>query len=199
MRYFITATSTDSGKTLVSALLCEALNADYWKPIHAGRPTDSEVIRLLTKARVHPEAYLLERPMSPHAAAEKEGRHISLDQIKCPLSDRPLVIEGAGGLLVPINKDAFIIDLISYCQAEAILVVNTYLGCINHALLSIEALKNRGIKLRGLVFNGERMPESEAIIEQHSKCKCLLRLPMLKQVNAASLLPYVTQLRKVFK
>ena len=184
MRYFVTATDTGSGKTLVSALLCSALQAAYWKPVQAGRPTDSEQIRswMGKDVRIFPEAYVLEMAASPHTAAAAEGTHISLSKLSCP-SVSPLIIEGAGGLLVPLNEEELMIDLISQLQTEVILVVNAYLGCINHALLSIEALRSREIALRGVVFNGNAMPESESIILKHSGLSCLLRIPYLQQIQ----------------
>ena len=199
MRYFVTAIGTDSGKTLVSALLCKALGADYWKPIQAGRPTDSEQIRAWLKTtHIFPEAYLFERACSPHAAAQAEGIDVSLCSICPPSSTRPLVIEGAGGLLVPINESYFIIDLLKKLEAEVVLVVNTYLGCINHALLSAHLLKDKQIPLKGLVFNGPRMPESESAIEKHTGYSCILRIPSLKQVNTAIIEHYALELKEAW-
>ena len=197
MKYFVTATGTDSGKTLVSALLCRALKATYWKPIQAGRPTDSDQMRswLGEALRVLPEACVLERAASPHAAAAAQGKYISLGELPSLPPVSPLVVEGAGGLLVPLNEREFIIDLISQLRAEVILVVNTYLGCINHALLSAEALRSRKISVRGIVFNGPSMPESESIILKHSSYSCLLRIPQLQQVRTADIEKYAALLQ----
>ena len=185
---------------LFLALLCSALQAAYWKPIQAGRPTDSEQIRkwLGKDVRILSEGYTLEMAASPHAAAAAEGKHILLSKLSCP-SVFPLIIEGAGGLLVPLNEEELMIDLISYLQTEVILVVNTYLGCINHALLSVEALVSRKIALRGIVFNGHTMQESESIILKHTGLSCLLRIPQLQQIRQPDIQKYAQLLRRVLK
>ncbi|HET6225481.1 MAG TPA: dethiobiotin synthase, partial [Bacteroidia bacterium] len=139
---FVTGIGTDVGKTIVSAVLVEALKADYWKPVQTGsffsRDT-TEVKRIVsnTKSQFFPESYLLKQPMSPHAAAELEGLEIQIDQIKLPATNNHLIIEGAGGLMVPLNRKYFMIDLIEKFNAEVILVVKNYLGSINHTLLSV--------------------------------------------------------------
>ncbi|MBO3698603.1 dethiobiotin synthase [Roseivirga sp. E12] len=186
MNYFVTAIGTDSGKTLVSSILVEALKADYWKPVQAGMPTDSDSVRgWLSNEHsvVHPETHLLKIPASPHAAAKYEHLSIVLDDFVLPETDNEVVIEGAGGLLVPLNDEDFVIDIAVALQVPVILVANLYLGSINHTLLTIDYLKRNNIEVKGLVFNGESNPESERIIEQHSGYKVLLRLPKLGLVN----------------
>ncbi|MEQ8808331.1 MAG: dethiobiotin synthase, partial [Imperialibacter sp.] len=151
-RYFVTAIGTDSGKTLVSAIVCEALHADYWKPIQAGMPRDTDTVQSLVsneKTQFHPEAYLLNTPASPHAAAKADGVEISLTKVKLPKTDNCLIIEGAGGLMVPLNDYDFIGDLIIELKAEVILVANLYLGSINHTLLSAEYLKAHKVPVAG--------------------------------------------------
>lgn len=186
MDYFITAIGTDSGKTLVSAILCEALQADYWKPIQAGIPRDADFIASHIsneKTNIYPEAYLLNTPASPHAAAKIDGLKIKLEDFKKPISPNILIIEGAGGCLVPINDNNFVIDLATVFQAEIILVANLYLGSINHTLLTVEAIKKRELKVKGIIFNGNPNPESERIILHHSGWPCLLHIDVEKEVN----------------
>jgi dethiobiotin synthetase len=198
VNYFVTAIGTDSGKTLVSAIFCEALLADYWKPVQAGTPRDTEQVRKLisnTTTNFHPEAYLLQTPASPHAAAKIDGLKITLADFKVPVSSNRLIIEGAGGCLVPLNDADFIIDLIPLFQAQAIVVANLYLGSINHTLLTFEALRKRDIPVRGLVFNGDRNEESEQIILKHTSAKCLLRIGQEASINADVVRKYATLLK----
>jgi dethiobiotin synthetase len=140
MNYFVTAIGTDSGKTLASAILCKALAADYWKPVQAGYPTDSETVKNLVQSpqvHIHSERYIFKTPASPHAAAALESVHIGLQDFTLPNKiSSNLIIEGAGGCLVPLNDRDFVIDLASKFQAEVILVSNLYLGSINHTLLT---------------------------------------------------------------
>ncbi len=186
MNYFVTAIGTDSGKTLVSSILVEALKADYWKPVQAGMPTDSETVQDLVstgQTKIHPETHLLKLPASPHAAAKYEHLSIQMDDFVLPETDNEIVIEGAGGLLVPLNDQDFVIDIAVALNAPVILVANLYLGSINHTLLTIDYLKRNNIEVKGLIFNGESNPESERIIEKHSGYKVLLRLPKLGLVS----------------
>lgn len=199
MNYFVTAIHTDSGKTLVSAILCEALQAGYWKPIQAGFPTDSETVAQLisnAKTTIHPEAYVLKMPASPHASAKAEGIEINRGKIKLPLPSQDLIIEGAGGCLVPLAKDFFVTDLITMFQAEVILVSNLYLGSINHTLLTVEALKSRGISIKGIIFNGEPNAESESIILSTTKLPVLLRVLQEPTITKEVVQRYAQQLKK---
>jgi len=179
MNYFVTAIGTDSGKTLASAILCQALAADYWKPVQAGMPTDTDEVKRLVinpEIKFHKEQYLLRTPASPHAAAKLDGISISLQSFTLPRTHNTLIIEGAGGCLVPINDEDFVIDLASHFNATVVLVANLYLGSINHTLLTIEALRNRKLNIKGIIFNGEPNAESERIILHHTKLKCLLHI-----------------------
>jgi dethiobiotin synthetase len=178
MNYFVTAIHTDSGKTLVSAILCEALRADYWKPIQAGAPYDADTVRSLIapSLTLHPSAHVLKMPASPHAAAAAEGITISLNDINAPSTEKDLVIEGAGGCLVPLNDTDFVIDMATRFKAQLILVSNHYLGSINHTLLTFEALQKRGLMIKGIIFNGAENPETERIILHHTRLRCLLRI-----------------------
>ncbi len=198
MNYFITGIDTDSGKTLVSAIMCEALKADYWKPVQAGMPTDSDVVRSLVgpTLTIHPEAYLLNTPASPHAAAKRDGVEIKIHSISLPKTTGDLVIEGAGGCLVPLNDHEFVIDLIRHFYATTILVADLYLGSINHTLLTIEALQKRDLPISGIIFNGPSNPESERIILLHSKLKCLLKIKKEDVVDKKVIRKYADELIK---
>ncbi|MDQ3395419.1 MAG: dethiobiotin synthase [Bacteroidota bacterium] len=197
MIFFVTAIGTDSGKTLISAIFSEALGADYWKPVQSGQPKDSDTVKVLVskKITVHPETYCLNTPASPHVAAKIDGISISLEKFSIPNYKDHLIIEGAGGLLVPLNEEDKIADLIVKLNVPVILVVNLYLGCINHSLLTIEALKIRKITIAALVFNGDPNKESEQQIKKHANTKQVFHVGNEKNVdvemvkrNAAKLL-----------
>lgn len=171
-KLFVTGIGTDVGKTIVSAILVEALKADYWKPIQAGyeNGTDTQLVKQLisnTNSTLFPEAYLLKTPASPHLAAANDGVNIELSKLVIPASvNNNIIIEGAGGLMVPLNNNDYVIDLINHFDCEVVLVSRNYLGSINHTLLSIEAIKKRGCKIAGIIFNGERNKSTEEIILQ---------------------------------
>ncbi|MBK7871370.1 MAG: dethiobiotin synthase [Saprospiraceae bacterium] len=185
---FVTGIGTEVGKTVISAILVEALQADYWKPIQAGDLDNSDAMKIQrwisnSRTRIHPEAYRLHTPMSPHTAAEIDGIRIELPNIKLPNSQNFIIVEGAGGLFVPLNNKDDIIDLIQYLQMPVILVSKHYLGSINHTLLSIEALLHRNIPVAGLIFNGDENPSSESIIQQRSGVPILGRVGDLGEMN----------------
>lgn len=168
MKLFITGIGTDVGKTIASAIITEALEADYWKPIQAGdvETSDSHKIKQYisnTKTQIFPNSYLLNTPASPHLAAELDDVVIDLKKIQEPVTQNHLVIEGAGGLFVPLNDTDTIADLIR-TDYKVIVVSRHYLGSINHTLLTIEALKQRNIDIAGIVFNGNELPSTEDII-----------------------------------
>ncbi|RKQ51678.1 dethiobiotin synthetase [Roseivirga pacifica] len=186
MQYFVTAIGTESGKTLISAILTEALKADYWKPIQAGEPGDTERVQELVSnpiTKFHPETHRLKLPASPHAAAKYEHKAIALDDFILPETNNDVIVEGAGGVLVPLNDHDFVIDIAKELNCEVVLVANLYLGSINHTLLTVDYLKRNDIPVKGIIFNGEGNEESERIIEKHSGYKVLLRLPKLSLVN----------------
>ena len=197
-KIFVTGIGTDAGKTFVSSILVEALKADYWKPIQTGNffSTDSADVKnwiTNTQTKIHPEAYSLKQPMSPHIAAELDGVTITLDSIHLPETKNTLIIEGAGGVLVPINKKEFIIDLVKKFDLEVILVIHNYLGSINHSLLSIEALKKRGANILGVVFNGAPDKVSQDIIIEHSGLKLLGNINTEKEINKEVVLRYAKE------
>jgi dethiobiotin synthetase len=199
MNYFVTAIGTDSGKTIASAILCEALNADYWKPVQAGTPKDSDTVRNLISNQqtiIHPEKFILNTPASPHAAAKIDGVTINVSDFQIPKSANPIIIEGAGGCLVPLNDHAFVIDLATHLKTEVIVIANLYLGSINHTLLTFEALTFRNLPIRGIIFNGEPNAESQNIILKHTKAPELLHIKREQSVTKSVIREYATMLRK---
>lgn len=169
---FITGIGTDIGKTIVSAVLVNQLKTAYWKPVQAGdlHYTDSDKIRQLTNNtvnQVYPERHRFQLPASPHKAAKAEGIKITLQDFVLPQTNHQLLIEGAGGLFVPLSDSLLMIDLIGHFQADTVLVVRNYLGCINHTLLSIHALTSKNIRLKHLVFNGDFDDDTLQIIVHH--------------------------------
>jgi dethiobiotin synthetase len=196
--YFVTGIDTDSGKTLVAAILCEALSADYWKPIQAGLPKDSDRIKELisnSQTKIHSEKFLLKTPASPHAAAKIDNIEINITDFELPNTKNNLVVEGAGGCLVPINDKDFVIDIIKKLNIEVILVADLYLGSINHTLLTTEALHNRSIPIKGIIFNGESNEHSEKIILHHSKLNLLGRIEKEKTIDKGLVSKYASVLR----
>lgn len=198
MNYFVTGIDTDSGKTLVSAILCEALQADYWKPVQAGLPRDADTVKSLTResVRIFPEAYILNTPASPHAAAAIDGVIIELAKFVAPDTQNDLVIEGAGGCLVPLNDTDFVIDIAPEVADAVILVADLYLGSINHTLLTVEALKKRELPVKGIIFNGKSNPESERIILHHTGLPCLLRIAPGEIINHETVKRYAERLKE---
>ena len=184
--FFITGIGTDVGKTVVSAIICEALNADYFKPIQAGdcengdRKTLAGLISNKT-SQIHPCRYNLTSAMSPHAAAQIDGVEINIDSIKPPQTANNIVIEGAGGLLAPLNNTQTVIDLIKP-NYHVILVSRHYLGSINHTLMSLEMLKQKGINV-SLVFNGNENKDSESIIQSMSNKAIIGRINQVNSVD----------------
>lgn len=174
---FITGIGTGVGKTIISAILVEHLKADYWKPIQSGdlENSDTMMVKSLvsnTTSVFHPETYCLTQPYSPHKSAALDGIVIDSEKIILPETNNQLIIEGAGGLMVPLNDSFLMIDLIKQLDAEVILVSKNYLGSINHTLLSIEALRHRAIPLKSIIFNGPQDIDSESIIKKQSSISC---------------------------
>ncbi len=181
-RFFITGIDTGVGKTITSVAICASGIADYWKPVQAGNleNTDTDVIRKLTDkfgVVCHDEAFRLKMAASPHIAAKNENVSIRISKFKLPDTDNHIVIEGAGGLMVPLNDNEYMIDLISALNSEIILVINNYLGSINHSLLSLKIIENYNLKLKGLVFCGSTQLSSEEYIISHSPVKNIWRIP----------------------
>lgn len=202
-RFFVTGIGTDVGKTIASAILVESLHADYWKPIQAGDldNTDTMKVRSLisnTTSKFHPETYQLTKPVSPHAAAEADGIKINIDTLTLPITTNSLIIEGAGGLMVPLNDKFLVIDLIQKLKAEVILVSSNYLGSINHTLLTVEALKSRNIPIAGIIFNGRSARTSEEYILSYTGLKRLLSIEEEKKIDKEMILKYKAMLKPTF-
>jgi dethiobiotin synthetase len=187
MRFVVTGTDTNIGKTVFCAGLCALLGARYWKPVQSGLdgPTDSEVVADLSGAPIVPEAYRLKLAASPHQAAAAEDIAIDPDALVPP--DGPVVIEGAGGLMVPLTRQALFIDVFARWQIPLILCARTRLGTINHTLLSIAAIRARNIPLVGVAFIGDANEESEQTIAELGNVKRLGRLPVIEPLVAGRL------------
>lgn len=188
----ITGTDTDVGKTVFAAMLMLGLEANYWKPIQAGvsEDIDTRTVQNLTGLpddRFFPERYILTEAMSPHRAAELDNVQIDVDGLQPPESEAPLLIEGAGGLMVPLTRRNLQVNLFKRWGLPVILCARTQLGTINHTLLSLEALWNRGVPVHGVAFIGPDMPDTINIIQEQSGVKVLGRLPWLDEINAATL------------
>ena len=180
MKIFITGISTDVGKTITSAIVVEALEADYWKPVQAGDLDNSDSHKVKSqvsnsKSQFYPNSYQLNTPASPHLAAEIDGITIDLKKIQEPKTDNHLVIEGAGGIFVPLNEEDSIIDLIQP-DYKVIVVSRHYLGSINHTLLTIEAIRNRGFEVAGIIFSGSENKATESLILNKTKVKFIGRI-----------------------
>ncbi|WP_030540833.1 dethiobiotin synthase [Sphingobium sp. DC-2] len=191
-RFIVTGTDTDIGKTVFAAALAGALGAHYWKPVQAGLAPEGDketVARLsgLPASRILSEAYRLTTPASPHLAARIDGVEIRLDRLPLPDVEGPLVIEGAGGVLVPVSETLLMADLFAHWSLPVILCAHTGLGTINHSLLSIEALRNRGVTIAGIAFIGDAHEENERIIPELGRVARLGRLPRLPALDAATL------------
>lgn len=191
--FFVTGTDTGIGKTVVSAMLTKSLNATYWKPIQAGLEdeTDTEFVRRVTELpdnQIKPERYCLKTPMSPHGAADIDGVTIAMEDFVLPdYSTDHLVVEGAGGLLVPINRRDMIIDLISYLELPVVLVVRSTLGTLNHTFLSLEALRKRDIPVLGVVMNGPRHQSNYEAIRHYGDIEVLAEIEEMDEVNPQTL------------
>ena len=200
--FFVTGIGTDVGKTIVCAVLVEALKADYWKPIQCGAEpmTDSRSVKNLltnTISKVHPEAYFLKQALSPHAAAELDNVKIDLTKIVLPeTNNSTLIIEGAGGLMVPLNDTDLVADIITHLKAKAIVVSSFYLGSINHTLLTCSELKRRNIPVSGIIFNGKYNRASADIILKQTGLKLLGTIAHEEGFDKNTILRYASQFEK---
>ena len=199
MRLFVTGIGTEVGKTISSSILVENLKADYWKPIQAGELENSDSIKVKnlisnTKSVFHSESYKLKEPMSPHAAAKKDNITIELLKIIPPKTDNHLVIEGAGGVFVPLNKEDCILDIIPKTNSEVVIVSRHYLGSINHTLLTIKALQDRNISIKGIIFSGDENKDTENIIIKMTGIKFLFRINEEIEFNKEIIKKYAQQI-----
>lgn len=182
-RIFVTGIGTDVGKTVVSAILTEALQADYWKPIQCGalQLTDTDRVKRLVSSptsKFHPECYAFPNPVSPHEAAKLNDTKIRLGKLTVPETENTIIIEGAGGIAVPYNyRGDSMLDIAKQCNGEIVVVANTYLGSINHTILTVEYLKSQEVSILGIIFNGVSNTESEQVILNKTKINCLGRIP----------------------
>ena len=190
-RFVITATDTDVGKTVFAAALTQALSGIYFKPVQAGlEETDLDVVRRLTgfpEEHFLPEIYRLRTPASPHRAAEIDGIEIDTARLTLPQATRPLIVEGAGGLLVPLTRSTLYADVFRQWAAPVVLCARTALGTINHSLMSLEALRSRNIPICGIAFIGEENADSERTIVEFGRVKRLGRLPLLQPLTPETL------------
>jgi dethiobiotin synthetase len=192
LRFVVSGTDTGIGKTVFSAALVDALNGLYWKPVQCGldEATDTEVVMRLggvARERILPEAYRLTTPVSPHLSARLDGVSIRPERLVPPMTGRPLVIEAAGGLLVPLSDDLLFADVFARWQIPVILCARTSLGTINHTLLSLEAMRRRAIPVFGIAFIGDENLETQRIIVEMGGVRALGRLPWLAGVSADTL------------
>ncbi|MDH4461377.1 MAG: dethiobiotin synthase [Flectobacillus sp.] len=202
-QFIVAGIGTEIGKTFISSILVEALEANYWKPIQSGGLdyTDTDTVKGLVtnqKSVFYPEAYRLTQPLSPHAAAEIDGVTIEVEDFQLPQTTAPLVVELAGGLMVPLNNDVLNIDLIEKFNLPVVLVTRNYLGSINHTLLSVHLLQSRGIAIKGLIFNGLSNPATESFILNHTKLPLLAKVEEHSEITPSLVSHYATVFKSIF-
>ena len=188
-KFIVTGIGTDIGKTVVSSILAEALKATYWKPVQAGDLDNSDSIKIKKwcseSVQVLPEVFRLSQPLSPHSAAEIDNIKITANDLVLPEVDGNFILEGAGGIMVPLNQEGLLfVDLIPMWNLPVILVSRHYLGSINHTLLTAEILQNRGIKIEGVIFVGDENKSTESIILSKTKLKLIARIPIAEEITS---------------
>jgi dethiobiotin synthetase len=202
MQVFITGTDTNIGKTVVASWLCMHSGYSYFKPIQTGTidATDSQTVQKFVNCKIYPESYSYPKPLSPHIAAKFENEIIDINKIQLPKSDK-LIVEGAGGVLVPINEETLMIDLIKKFNIPTIIVSSSRLGTINHTLLTIEALKARNINILGVIMTGELNKSTCTTIEYYSNVEILAQIPFLNRINNKELnkIQLSRQLKNIFQ
>ena len=189
---FITGTDTGVGKTLLSALLVAALRRKYWKPIQTGacEGTDRDAVMKwagIERQETFPESYIFDHPVSPHLAAEEQGATIDIERIQRPLSPEPLIIEGAGGVLVPINKEALMLDVMRRLDAPVVVAARTTLGTINHTLLTVTAIRSARLRLQGVVMIGRENVENRRAVERYGNVEVVGFIPWLDSIDRETL------------
>lgn len=191
---FVTGTDTDVGKTVAAAWLMLHLQADYWKPVQSGASagsTDTDTVKQITQLpenRFFPSAYTLHAPLSPHEAAKRENTRITLETLALPQCRNRMIVEGAGGLMVPLNEQTCIIDYLQMLSIPAVLVARSGLGTINHTLLSLEALHRRNIPVAGIIINGKKSPHNREALEEYGRTPVIAEIDHLEELNAKTLL-----------
>ena len=188
-KFIVTGIGTDIGKTVVSSILAEALKATYWKPVQAGDLDNSDSIKIKKwcseSVQVLPEAFRLSQPLSPHSAAEIDNIKITENDLVLPEVDGNFILEGAGGIMVPLNQEGLLfVDLIPIWNLPVILVSRHYLGSINHTLLTAEILQNRGAIIEGIIFVGDENKSTESIILSKTKLKLIARIPIAEEITS---------------
>lgn len=201
MRVFVSGTDTNIGKTVVSSWLCLKTGYSYFKPIQTGSQegSDTKTVSQLSNAPFYPEIYSFSNPLSPHLCAKQENVDIDLSRFLLP-SHSHLIVEGCGGVMVPINDDYLFIDLLKAWSIPTILVARSGLGTINHTLLTTEALQERGIKVLGIILNGPLNPENSQAIEFYSGVPVIAQIPFIEKLDRSSLnsLPLTNHLKNIF-
>lgn len=199
---FVTGTDTDVGKTVISSWLCLHGQYSYLKPIQTGSDliTDTDTAKKMTDAHTYQESFIYKEPVSPHLAASLENEEIDIGKIVLPKESR-VIIEGAGGVLVPINKKDLMIDLIKKLAIPVIITARSSLGTINHTLLTIEALRTRDIPILGVIMNGDMNIENEKAIAYYGKVKILASLPVMPDLSKESLqaIPFTKELKQTLR
>jgi dethiobiotin synthetase len=200
MSFIIAGIHTGIGKTICSAILTEALQWDYWKPVQAGSLEDTDSMFVQhnisnTKSKIHPEAYRLKIAASPHYAAEQEHRQIILNDMKLPVTSNEIIVETAGGLLSPLSDTLSNLDLIKHLKLPVILVSNDYLGSINHTLLTFELLKQHKIIIQGIIFSGKEVPSSRAIILKKTNLPLLLSIPFFENITPKAITDFASHIK----
>ena len=188
-KFIVTGIGTDIGKTVVSSILSEALKATYWKPVQAGDLDNSDSLKIKKwcseSVQVLPEVFRLSQPLSPHSAAEIDNIKITANDLVLPEVDGNFILEGAGGIMVPLNQEGLLfVDLIPMWNLPVILVSRHYLGSINHTLLTAEILQNRGAKIEGIIFVGNENKSTESIILSKTKLKLIARIPIAEEITS---------------
>ena len=192
LKFIICGTDTDVGKTLISSFFVRGLKSFYWKPIQSGieTETDSQIILRLSeikKEKILKEAYIFKRPVSPHWAAEIDEKKIDINLLKLPPTDGSLIVETAGGVMVPITRNFLQIDQIKKWDLPVIIVCRSSLGTLNHTLLTIEALKKRNIKILGLIVNGKKHFDNPKTLQEFSKLPIIAEFPRISNVDKNNL------------
>jgi len=199
---FVTGTDTDVGKTVAAACLVQALDGDYWKPVQAGGlsdGTDRQAVQKLVSldnVTFFPSMYELKQPLSPHEAARRDGVEIEIKKFRAPKTSRPLVVEGAGGVMVPLNKRALVIDLMVKLRLPVIVIARSGLGTINHTLLSLKALREKKCNVLGVIMNGKRNQANVAAIENYGHARVLWQMTPIKSLNGKTLARAGSRLKK---
>lgn len=197
--FIVVGIHTGIGKTVCSAIMTEALGYDYWKPVQAGDldASDSIFIENHTSnplSKIHPEAYRLTQPMSPHAAAKIDKTEITLNDLHLPQTENGLIVETAGGVMSPLSDSLVVLDLVKHLGLPVVLVTQDYLGSINHTLLSIEILRGAKIPILGLVFSGEKVATTRTFIQEYAGLETLLEIPFFESINRKAIVDYAATL-----